>query len=194
MGEKYWIPVGMRRPKRSTANEWHAQVAFFTNREDSGCGKEIKCSSFLFLLSRTVSEFGLEMGYMTALNARISKIFIFQSRISKQKSTKHCQRIFSAKHEARQFKLSLFEVLVYYTPTTCPNELITYLGITENRYVSTSFLRQTLTYSACWINIQKNPQNELSTPLKNHLKSTLHIFLQNVNAKSYGFKNLPKVT
>lgn len=50
-----------------------------------------------------------------------------------------------------------------------------------------------LMYSACWSTIQNNPQSELSTHFKNSLKSTLNIFLQNINAKSYGCWELPKV-
>lgn len=49
-------------------------------------------------------------------------------------------------------------------------------------------------YSACWSNIQNDPQNEPSAHFRNSLKSTLNIVLQNINAKLYNCQELSKVS
>lgn len=119
----------------------------------------------------------------------LAKYFFFRAKPLSRKQQIFFLGDFSTKQKVRQFKLSLFEVLACYFPQQTDYLHWNY----RNRYAATSFLRLMLMYSACWSNIQNNPQNELSTHFKNSLKSTLNISLQNINAKSYGYQELPKV-
>lgn len=69
-------------PKLYIQQMTDGNIAFFTNGED-GCIKEIKYFPLFFsLLSRSMYEFGLEIGYalVTAFNTRNSKTFIFSEQ------------------------------------------------------------------------------------------------------------------